>query len=50
MKLQNKPLGDKGLAVVVVPKAIGDALSGEIRRNWLGMQILERPTAAVFYL
>ncbi|MGS0894636.1 hypothetical protein ACVBGC_19200 [Burkholderia stagnalis] len=50
-KLDMKPPGARGLALVVVPKAIADSFDGALRaRRWLGFQTTESLYARVYHL
>lgn len=51
MKLANKPHGANGLALVVVPKAIGDAFSEALRsRKWLGFERTDSAYASIYHM
>jgi hypothetical protein len=50
-KLDRKPAGASGLALVVVPRAIGDAFNEALKaRNWLGFQRMVSEHAFVYYM
>jgi hypothetical protein len=51
MKLAKKPHGANGLALVVVPKAIGDAFNEALRsRKWLGFECTDSKYAFVYHM
>lgn len=50
-KLANKPHGTNGLALVVVPKAIGDAFNQALKsRKWLGFERTDSKYAYVYHM
>jgi len=51
MKLEFKPHGARGLALVVVPTAIGDALHAALQaRKWFGFERTNSKYASVYHL
>ncbi len=51
MKLDRKPAATRGISVVVVPKAIGDAFHNALRsRRWLGYERKDGTYAAVYHM
>ncbi len=50
-KLETRPPGTHGLALVVVPKAIGDLFSQALQaRRWLGFQRTDAAYASVYHM
>jgi hypothetical protein len=50
-KLDRKPAGAGGLALVVVPRAIGDAFNEALKsRNWLGFGRTDSEYALVYHM
>lgn len=50
-KLDGRPHGTHGLALVVVPKAIGDSFSQALQaRRWLGFQRTDATYASVYHM
>ena len=50
-KIENRPMGTRGLVLVVVPKAIAESFDRAIRqRGWNGFKTAEGRYAVVFHM